>query len=201
MMGDEKIRCAAAEGGYVDRGQAGKKVLAAAQASGIELDDDGAGDRRIRRAAGLPEDDDVLQKALTDLDAAVAAIGRPAPKRHRAPVRAAAKPRLVTSTSPSPRRPAPAPVPARAAPSPPPITLPPRPISPEAHLGFWDFRDRLAGDIRAKMVAPTPEAVIDHAVARYGIGAADAAEWTGRFLGSIQREIERRPRTRRPTTS
>jgi hypothetical protein len=57
---------------------------------------------------------------------------------------------------------------------------------------FWTFRDRLAGDIRAKKVRPDPEAIISHSVASYGLDAADAAQWTERFLHSVERDLERR---------
>jgi hypothetical protein len=57
---------------------------------------------------------------------------------------------------------------------------------------YWDFRDRLAGDLRAKKVRPTAEAIIRHATEAYGLDVSDAAEWTERFLDSISRDLERR---------
>lgn len=61
-----------------------------------------------------------------------------------------------------------------------------------AALGFWDFRDRLAGDIRQKKVRPDPEALIDHGCREYGLDPADAAEWMERFLSAVGRDLQRR---------
>jgi hypothetical protein len=59
-------------------------------------------------------------------------------------------------------------------------------------LAYHDFRDRLAGDIRQKRVRPTPEAIIDHTTAVYGLDVSDAAEWTERFLSAVDRHLQRR---------
>jgi hypothetical protein len=57
---------------------------------------------------------------------------------------------------------------------------------------YWDFRDQLAGDLRARKVRPTAETIIDHATREYGLDAGDAAAWTERFLDGIRRDLERR---------
>jgi hypothetical protein len=62
-------------------------------------------------------------------------------------------------------------------------------LSFDSPHSYWDFRDRLAGDIRQKRVHPTAERIVQHAAASYGIGAAEAAEWTERFLHHVQREL------------
>lgn len=51
---------------------------------------------------------------------------------------------------------------------------------------YWDFRDRIAGDVRSKRVRPSVEALTKHAGDAYGLSASEAADWTGRFLGDLQ---------------
>ncbi len=62
-------------------------------------------------------------------------------------------------------------------------------------LGFWDFRDRLAADLRAGRTGQTAAAIVAHAHRAYGLDQADAAEWTERFLAHIRRELQRMART------
>lgn len=50
---------------------------------------------------------------------------------------------------------------------------------------YWDFRDRLASDVRAKRVRATPEALTAHASRAYGLPEGQGAEWVGRFLGDL----------------
>lgn len=57
---------------------------------------------------------------------------------------------------------------------------------------YWDFRDRLAGDIRAKKVHPTADRLVEHAAAHYGLGKADAAEWCERFLADLKVGLKKR---------
>lgn len=54
-----------------------------------------------------------------------------------------------------------------------------------APQNYFDFRDRMAGDVRRKRAAPRPEAMIDHAAEHYGLDHAQAAEWTERFMGDL----------------
>jgi hypothetical protein len=51
---------------------------------------------------------------------------------------------------------------------------------------YWDFRDRLAGDIRSKVCPQTAEGMSAHAATHYGISKSTAAEWTGRFLADLK---------------
>lgn len=205
--GDRKIRAAAAEAGYVDPGEAGAKILAAARASGVKVGNDGAGDQRIRRAAGRQDGDDALQKALSDLSSAVAAIGRPVSSPQRGPTAAARRPqtpRPGRSVAAPPRRPVPPPAPVRAPPPQEVVELPPLPIlgpsrveHDDGHhlapvLGRYGFRDRLAADLRGKRVSPEPERIVQHATQHYGLGAADAAELAEWFLSHLQHDVERR---------
>ena len=57
---------------------------------------------------------------------------------------------------------------------------------------YWDFRDRIAGDLRAKRVAPTAEAITAHAANNYGVNPSDAAEWAGRFLTGLKADLQKR---------
>lgn len=59
-------------------------------------------------------------------------------------------------------------------------------------LAFYDFRDRIAGDIRSKRVTAATAAIMQHAVTAYGLNQSDAAEWTERFIASINRDLEHR---------
>ena len=57
---------------------------------------------------------------------------------------------------------------------------------------YWDFRDRIVSDIRAKRVSPTAAELVDHSARKFNLTHADAAEWTERFMHALQREIDRR---------
>lgn len=59
---------------------------------------------------------------------------------------------------------------------------------------YFDFRDRLAGDVRAKRAGQTAAAMTQHGTDHYGLDAAQAAEWTERFLADL-----RSGRTKRTT--
>ena len=56
---------------------------------------------------------------------------------------------------------------------------------------YWDFRDKMAAALRSRKVQPAPEALAAHACAHMGCGQAEAAEWTGRFLGDLARDRSR----------
>lgn len=51
---------------------------------------------------------------------------------------------------------------------------------------YFDFRDRLAGDIRKRRVHPTAERIVAHATSHLGLDGSTAAEWTERFLHDLQ---------------
>ncbi|WP_431860151.1 hypothetical protein [Azospirillum sp.] len=57
---------------------------------------------------------------------------------------------------------------------------------------YWDFRDRLAGDVLKARVHPTSERLIDHATTHYGLDRAEAAEWTERFLADLKSGLNKR---------
>lgn len=57
---------------------------------------------------------------------------------------------------------------------------------------YWDFRERMAGDVRARRVAPTAAAMHARAVETYRLGEAEAAEWIERFLSDLQSGLEKR---------
>jgi len=51
---------------------------------------------------------------------------------------------------------------------------------------YWDFRDRLSGDLLSKRVGQTAPDLISHANQHYGLTKAEAAEWTERFLADLR---------------
>ncbi|CAH2606323.1 conserved protein of unknown function (plasmid) [Rhodovastum atsumiense] len=57
---------------------------------------------------------------------------------------------------------------------------------------YWDFRDRIASDVRAKRVPPSVEALTDHAISAYGLAYDEAADWTERFLGDLRTALSKR---------
>jgi len=146
---------------------------------------------RIKRAAGEPTDNQeplmtkamVMGATLGRLEGLLKALEVRVPACHAASV-----PSRGPAVSPRPRqfvpptRPVAAAVPSRLR----------RPRSPNSSLAFWDARDSLASAIRAGRVRPTPAALTDHVVAQHGIGHADASEWTERFLGGLQRDLDRK---------
>jgi RimJ/RimL family protein N-acetyltransferase len=93
-------------------------------------------------------------------------------------------------------------------PAPPPPPHPPAPRAAEesrrreplwhsddaGHFGYFDFRNRMATDLRAGIVHAEPEAMIAHVADRANTGQALAAEWTERFLADADRHLERRRR-------
>lgn len=57
---------------------------------------------------------------------------------------------------------------------------------------YFDFRDRLAGDVSAKKVHPTAERIVAHAHEHYGLDQAEAAAWTSRFLADLKTGLSQR---------
>jgi hypothetical protein len=50
---------------------------------------------------------------------------------------------------------------------------------------YWDFRDRMARDVRRKQVHPVLTEMVRHAADRFGLSQAESAEWTERFLADL----------------
>jgi hypothetical protein len=152
---------------------------------------------KIRRCANLPDNGyEEMAKALrateTTLKARQAEVTarrrRQATETPRISARAPAVPVQPVAPETRGRPQAPAPAAAR------PMIGPSRQEHFDGrHLDhYWQFRDRVAGDIRAKRVRPDAEALIDHATAEYGLDAGGAAESCERFMGCISRDLERR---------
>ena len=53
---------------------------------------------------------------------------------------------------------------------------------------YWDFRDRLAGDVLKGSIKGgiTAATLVDHAHQNYGTDKSEAAEWTERFLADLK---------------
>jgi hypothetical protein len=170
-------------------------------------------EEKIRRCAGDPcnEDADEMQKALAGAEAVLAELTSPTAARARTPAKRPAPARAVSAGRLKPvrqhvdARPAAKP-PARAVeaarcwdnPNSSRLVGPSDWLHPDdgrhlaAGLAFYDFRDRLAADIRSGRVHGDPAAIVSHATDHCGLGAGDAAEWTERFFASIGRDLERR---------
>ncbi len=58
---------------------------------------------------------------------------------------------------------------------------------------YWEFRERLAGDLRRRRVGSTPRELVKHASTAMGMPEGQAGEWTERFLMdlSARRNLER----------
>lgn len=66
---------------------------------------------------------------------------------------------------------------------------------PDPHLqNYWDFRDRLAGDIRAGRVKPSVDALVAHVAKDFDVDPDRASELVERFLSDLQRGREQRTR-------
>lgn len=191
--GPRKILAAAAEAGVQTDPRAGVRKILAAAAEARAPDVMDPADR-IRQAAGQPgQAQDDFTKSLTALDALSGILHQstpptrpsyrwmPKPSRlakalegHQFTPRSATQ-RQTKAAEPESRR------------------------FPWAHLAvplheaghrYYDFRDRLAGDLSAGMLSATPASLIDHANRIYGLPIADAAEWTERFLDDTVRHRE-----------
>ena len=57
---------------------------------------------------------------------------------------------------------------------------------------YWDFRDRLAGDIRRKRVEANSAAMQAHGVSAFGLSESESADWTERFLNDLQAGLSKR---------
>jgi hypothetical protein len=143
------------------------------------------GDRKVRICAGQDPDAEAMAKSVAAVDGALdglrtLVIALPLPRRQTARNSPRAARRTAAAVRPSepPLRPAAAPQPERM-----PIRGP---------LAYWDFRDRLAVDIRARKVQAELGAIIDHANKTYQLGLDAAAEMVERFLSSVTRDLERR---------
>lgn len=180
LAGCAKIRAAAAE--YADPRMTPARCIARIKACAVQQERDPLnGPMKIFAAAGIipapPEDH--LHKALAAMESwerSMAAVhlrppSRPAPARQR--------PRLA------PRRPAPSPAQAASTAAPAPADLP---IVIGHPLAFWNFRDRLAGDLRRGRVGQTAREMVDHAASEYGLPKAEAADFVLRFFHGIKRD-------------
>ncbi len=56
-----------------------------------------------------------------------------------------------------------------------------RPTKCVVALVCWEFRDKLAADIRGNRLRPAFEGLVSHAAAVHGAGAYEAVDWTERF--------------------
>lgn len=56
---------------------------------------------------------------------------------------------------------------------------------------YWDFRDRLARDLKQKRVAGhTPQHLVDHACQQYGMERGRASEWVERFSHDLHHAVK-----------
>jgi hypothetical protein len=60
--------------------------------------------------------------------------------------------------------------------------------------GYWDFRERLAGDIKTGRVkSMNARGLVSHVVGEYGVDESTAAEWVEAFLRGLQTNLKRKP--------
>lgn len=59
-------------------------------------------------------------------------------------------------------------------------------------LSYWDFRERLAKDLRAKNVGQKAGDLVAHAVKVYQSSPAVASEWVARFMGDLSHSLKHR---------
>ena len=181
-----------------------RKILAIGRLAERQANPSGLSfEEKIRRCAGTPDNDadDPMLKALSAVETALAELDvapvRVPPKPPQ-PARqtSAGRPTLIgpfVGTRPAAKPPAPSVSPATAEPK---IVGP----SDRWHLddgrrmdlSYWNFRDRLAGDLRSGRVGADPAAIIDHAADHYGLNRADAAQWVEQFFDSVGRDLARR---------
>lgn len=57
---------------------------------------------------------------------------------------------------------------------------------------YWDFRDRMARDLRRKQVHPVLTEMVEHAAQQFGLSKADCADWTERFLADLGAGLHRK---------
>jgi hypothetical protein len=189
LIGPAKIMAAAGEAGVPplnDKSGIRKIMAAAAEGQARSAAD---GPDRIRRCAGLPtQAEEGMAKALADLDTLESQTRRPPPT----PPRRSPRPgpsridklfarRNFRSADPS------------AFNAPP--KLQPRPITfnPDGGFAYFEFRDRLAGDMRDGNVSTGAGRLIEHAHDHYGIEKGDASEWVEKFMHDMLRHRNRKP--------
>ena len=59
---------------------------------------------------------------------------------------------------------------------------------------YFDFRERVAGDLRKGLCGQSRAAIAEHAVRHLGLGIADASDWAGRFVSDLTDELRKAPR-------
>jgi len=181
-----------------------RKILAIGRLAERQANPSGLSfERKIKLCAGDPDNTatEAMEKALAvigdtlaELDAAPVPVP---PKRPRLPRAVSARRAALIGPSVRTRPAAKPPAPSVSVPS-----AMPKMIGPSdrhhlddgraVDLSWWDFRDRLAGDLRSGHVGADPAAIIDHAADHYGLNRGDASELTERFLDSVHRDLERR---------
>jgi hypothetical protein len=124
-----------------------------------------------------------MAKALADLDTLASRMGPSPPP----PPRRSLKPRAARIAARHDVMPAPPGAFHR------PAKLPPRPISfnPDGGFAYFEFRDRLAGDMRGSIVSTGARGLIEHAHDRYGMEKGDASEWVEKFMHDMVRHMDR----------
>jgi hypothetical protein len=207
MNGVERIMAAAAERARPDELTGPVKIMAAAGEAGVPPLNDQSGIRkilaaaaegqaraamdgtdRIRRCAGLPiQAEEGMAKALADLDTLESQTRPPPPP----PPRRSLKPRPSRIAKLFARRNFRSAEPSAFNGS---TKLPPRPISfnPDGGFAYFEFRDRLAGDMRGGVVSTGAGRLIEHAHDHYGIDRGDASEWVEKFMLDMIRHRDRR---------
>jgi hypothetical protein len=163
-----------------------RKITAAmAEAKTHDADD---GVDRIRRAAGKPgRAEEEFAKSLSRLDELEGTLRRPVPPaqivRQWVPKSSrfakAFEDRKFATIPASRHRPPPESTHFRWATDSMPLH--------EAGHRYYEFRDRLAGDLRTGALGSSPAGMVDHATRHFGMNIADAAEWTERFLADLVR--------------
>ncbi|WP_158933018.1 hypothetical protein [Acidisphaera sp. S103] len=185
MTGIAKIMAAAGEAGVPPlNDQSGiRKIMEAAAEGQRRAAADGTD--RIRQCAGLPtRAEEEMAKALADLDT-LESQGRrtPAPTPRRSlkpqPSRIAGRHDVMPAPPGAFRRP---------------TKPPPRPITfnPDGGFAYFEFRDRLAGDMRGGFVGAGAARLMEHAHDHYGIDKGDASEWVEKFMLDMIRHRERK---------
>lgn len=59
--------------------------------------------------------------------------------------------------------------------------------------GYWDFRERMAGDIKTgRIKSMNARGLVSHATGEYGVDASTAAEWVEAFLRDLHTNLKRK---------
>jgi hypothetical protein len=81
-----------------------------------------------------------------------------------------------------------------------PMAIPIRSAPVHHTLGFWEFRDRLKGDLDKGRVKWNTGALLKHVTSNYGLDDSNvAAEWIERFVASTSRDVDRASRSDKAT--